>query len=86
MSLGVLSHEVLMNHCCMLLNTPIYRGGRQDGSSGVKKLPSTNTVLRKFAYLSSAINDLIGLGFNVPNECPRIISFLRNTAKPLIDC
>lgn len=76
-----LTHEVLMEHAKTLLNTPIYKDSRPDKIEGDRKLPSPMTVLRKFSYLSSAINHMIKQGFDLDNNMAKIIAYLRNLDK-----
>jgi hypothetical protein len=80
-SINELTYEKLMWHAKLLLETPIYRGGgnSKDGKrGGTKKLPQPMTVLRKFAYLSSAINHMIKKGINLENHCLKVVSYIRN--------
>lgn len=76
-----LNHDILMDHTRTLLNTFILRGGSNVEGSGHKKLPAPMTILRKFAYLSSAINFMIKQGAHLENPITNIIVYLRELSK-----
>ena len=76
-----LNYETLMKHAHTMLNTPVSRGGSRGLTSGYTKLPEPMTVLRKFAYLSSAINHLIKQGADIDNHTVKVIAFLREMDK-----
>jgi len=76
-----LSYDRLMELAKKLLATPVFRGGRSDNQTGTKKLPEPMTVLRKFAYLSSAINYMVKKGIELENNCLKVIAFLREIDK-----
>lgn len=76
-----LSYSKLMECANQMLNTPIYRGGCKKNNTGIKKFPAVFTVLRKFAYLSSAINHMVKLGSNLDNHCLKVVAWLRDLDK-----
>lgn len=76
-----LDYETLMRHTKTLLETPIFRGGAKGNETGIKKYPEPMTILRKWAYLSSAINDLVKKGANIENHTTKVIAWLREQAK-----
>ena len=76
-----LDYETLMKHAKTLLSTYVFRGGKKGSETGIKKLPQPMTVLRKFAYLSSAINDMVKKGVDLPNHTLKVIAFLRELDK-----
>lgn len=39
------------------------------------------TVLRKFAYLSSAINHMVKQGIHLDNNCLKVVAYLRELDK-----
>lgn len=73
-----LSYNKLMECANQMLNTPIFRGGCKKNNTGIKKFPAIMTVLRKFAYLSSAINYMVKLGANLDNHCLKVVAWLRD--------
>lgn len=78
------TYDRLMAHAKMLLETPVYRGGgntKQGGRGGTRKYPEPMTVLRKFAYLSSAINFMVKQGLDLENNCLKVVAFLRELDK-----
>ena len=75
------NYDKMMNHAKELLNTPVYRGGKRGTETGKKKLPEPTTVLRKYAYLSSAINTLIKKGEVMDNEAAKVVTRLREVEK-----
>jgi hypothetical protein len=75
------SYEDLKKHGELLLATPVFRGGNKFNNSGKKKLPELNTVLRKFGYMSSAINHTVSQGHDVPNHCLRVSAYLKTWKK-----
>lgn len=76
-----LDYETLMKHANTLLNRLVARGGSKGITSGTTKLPEPMTILRKFAYLSSAINYMIKQGANLDNHTTKVIAFLRELDK-----
>jgi len=79
--LASLGYNELMAHAKKLLATPVYRGGQKGVGSGTKKLPEPMTVLRKFAYLSSAINFMVKKGIPLENHCLKVVAYLRDLHK-----
>lgn len=77
-SINILTYDELKKHCHRLLQRTVVRGGKVGTNSGRAKLPAPMTILRKFAYLSSAINHLISKGVDAPNECLKIVAYLRS--------
>lgn len=83
-TIGSLTYNKLMTHAKKLLDTPVYRGGgntKQGGRGGTKKYPEPMTVLRKFAYLSSAINHMVKQGIHLDNNCLKVVAYLRELDK-----
>lgn len=78
------TYDNLMAHAKLLLETPVYRGGgntKQGGRGGTRKFPEPMTVLRKFAYLSSAINHMVKQGIHLDNNCLKVVAYLRELDK-----
>ena len=76
-----LDKERLMELAKTLLKTEVLRGGSSKSNSGKKKLPEPMTILRKFAYLSSAINHMIKQGVSITNNTVEVIAYLRELSK-----
>jgi len=82
--INTLTHDVMLKHAKRMLTTPIIRGGnREKPGTGTTKLPAPATVLRKFAYLSSAINHCIKLGANIDNPTVKVITYIREYEKEI---
>lgn len=79
--LGSLGYEGLLKHAKKLLTVKIQVGGSAKTHSGRRKLPEPATVLRKFAYLSSAINDMVKKGVNLTNHSLKVVAYLRECDK-----
>lgn len=79
--IGELDYDLLMKHAKKMLTTQIHRGGSKKNGTGIRKLPQPMTVLRKFAYLSAAINHMVKQGANLENHCLKVIAFIREIDK-----
>ncbi len=79
LNLGVnkLTYNFLHDLSKTMLNKDVRRGGSAKTDTGKIGKPSINTIIRKFAYLSSAINNMISLGANLDNNCLKVIANLR---------
>ena len=77
MPLNELTEDLLMQKVNYLLNTPVRRGGNYK-STGNLILPKPVTVLKKLAYLSSAINLMRKKGADLRNETGGVIQKLRD--------
>lgn len=75
------TYDRLMELAKELLETPVYKGGKAGTDSGTKKLPEPMTILRKFAYLSAAINNLVKKGIHLDNNCLKVVAYLRELDK-----
>ena len=79
-ALSDIGYKDMMNLAKRLLKTKVRRGG-QKNKGGVMKLPEPVTILRKFAYLSSAINHVIAKGVKLDNNAIKIVAYLRSVKK-----
>jgi len=76
-----LTYDVLMEHAKLLLKTKIRKGGNVKNNKGVLKLPQPMTILRKFAYLSAAVNEMIKKGVPLENHALKVVAYLRELDK-----
>jgi hypothetical protein len=75
-NLSEISYQDLLSHFDTLLNIPIRRGGNSD-DNGIKKLPEPNTILKKYAYLSTVYQLMIEKGMEIENIPIKIVKFMR---------
>lgn len=62
------------------IKTPIYRGGTgKNDETGIKKLPSHLTILKKFAYLSTIYQMLIEDGVDLENIALKVMQFIKKS-------
>ncbi len=70
-------YEELMDLAVTTLNSTITVGGRRENGTGVKKKPEIGTIIRRFAYLSSAINSMIHGGVSIDNPAIKVVRDLK---------
>ena len=77
-----ITYSDLLKHFQELLDIPISHGGtgKNDGT-GVKKLPSFQTIFRKFAYLSTVYQNLINDGVELENVALKAAQYYRQKNK-----
>ncbi len=76
-----LDYDTLLNHAKTLLSTHVYRGGSKKNGSGIRKLPAPKTILRKFSYLATAINEMVKKGVNLDNHVLKVVAYIRELEK-----
>jgi len=81
-SVGEITYTDLINHFEYLMTQPIKRGGFiGNDQTGHKKLPSSTTIFRKFAYLSTVYQMLIEDGVDIENIAIKVCQFHKDKKK-----
>lgn len=77
LSLKEITYDMLCKEADRIMNTKVTKGGKGDGLSGVSRLPSEATVLKRFVLLATVYSNLIENGVHVVNEAQAVVSYLR---------
>ncbi len=74
-----LDFKFLMEWSKRTLDVKIQNGGvKGNMNTGIIRKISPSTIIRKLAYISSAINHAISKGIDIENHALRVISYVRN--------
>ena len=77
MDMNSIKFEDLKEHGIEMFKTDIRVGGSRDNeNTGVIRKPSSVTVTKRFAYLSTVYSNLIAMGINIENVALRVKTYL----------
>jgi len=72
-----ISDAMLIDKLNNMKRQPVFKGGRQDGKTGIKSIQAPATLLRKFRILASVYSFLIQNGAKLSNPAQHIVNRIK---------
>ncbi len=75
--LNEITEDMLMDKLNLMKDRCVFRGGKQDGKSGVKVIQSSATLLRKFRMVAAIYSHLIQNGAKISNPAQHVVNRIK---------